>query len=969
MPELPGKYTRAVASLADMTALDTPITNRDSVSPTPSGGARPTKESVQSSPDPQERQALSHSTHSSASSVSSTWSCHSTLDNPSEAHMTAAQSVAVALRGFATGAKILTNEEESEFGRPRVSRESSLHSENSWSSARSDEVSEGSIRYPTTVSLVDRMMAMRIPAPTQDVDMRVSTPANVPPSFSVDHPDHPTTADSEESCDQSSAKLSPAILLAASPPPRPVKNRLRSQQSEETAQIPSSPGSPEAQEGSVFSNTDGKREDEIEPVRTEIQPHSPTAATRQEESDLQKDGATDTLSVMTRESNPFEFGISASAASTPSVVCTLTTNPPVSELPASPNLQHMAQTSDTHRTTENMGSRSSPDLMPTPKAASGSLGVARELANRFSTASDILRKHHVDDVGVQSYFPVVADEEARMLEEQAADVSSAFPETELQIEHASPEQTRELNDHAAEATADVASGALSNPVILGSAITNMADTTALGDRDRRSTRDESNGGWNILDDYVEGDTSSEARSPVHLHDSRSSNSVLGDVTSTVNNKQMNAAHPDNLKKKPSGILKIRTAINSPQSQQNENSPQAVRTPTHAQTFQYGSSERSMSPDTKRFRGFAMHFASPSGTPTKSGSKATPRVISSSFGQKSAEATKLVQEDTLHGQLAIDLASARNPVPIAFLLGQPTSSPQLDANADHTPQSMQNGTPPQHRSATSPSPIYCKHSPKAPSSPFFPFTSDKPRSRSFSAVEVPLPMHRSDSSTSLQVAYAGLLQNGQVPERQQKAEHEGGMRRSLSRSGTGKLSAIRRKLSLKSDQRPDLSAVLSDNQQPPLPDTPSMRSRNTGHEDHQIKDAPSSSERTGADRRTLKPDSPTTPTTKLTDGKAKLSQWSMRSTSIQDLKPVSHIDQSPIVKVAGKNFAMDIPTNGSFEVVSANTSAPLYDEYGYLASHSPVPQSFATIRASEKEVSKLEQTLVCGPSSCFHTESV
>ncbi|KAI5453882.1 hypothetical protein NCC49_004878 [Naganishia albida] len=695
--------------------------------------------------------------HSSASSISSTWSNHSNLEAQSEGHLTAAQSVAVALRGFATESKDRINEEESEFGRRYHSRESSLHgSEISWSSAReSDEVSEGSIRYPTTVSLIDRMKAMRLPASYQSTD--ASSPGSEVPAAD-EAAERSLSANVNRSSQRGSVTMAKAILLPMSPPARPEKHRLRSQHSGGSEQV-SSISETEA----VAANVEIERGEEVrhraELAQAEAQDHVTVADVQLEEPECQKEAAAETLSVMTGESNPFEFGTGVSAASTPNEIVgqapvhRTTANPVPSDYPQIQN------TVDPSNGTKHADDDISAGPVQGHKAASSSLSVIRELANRFSTASEIMRKHHVDDGGVQSYFPGIAEGETPPPAEKALEVFCTPPMAASQIE-SDPIEPKDGPQTAGPTTMEKSNiNESSNPVVLDDTIDSAPMPTTPEETKIKSMRHQSQDEWNILDDYVAGFTSPEPQLPEASLSPPKSISVLSDVTSALNSKPIKET-PEPVKKKVSGILKIRTAVNSPRTEQNENSPGAVRTTTDL-TFQHGSPETSMSPDTKRFRAFAMHNASPAVTPTKPGSRVQPRSISSAFGSKSAEATKLVQDDTLHGQLTMDLASARNPVPISFLLGQPGGSPQADSSPQLGSPSTLSGTPQQHRSAASPSPVYGKHSPKAPSSPFFPSSSAKPRSRSFSSIEVPLPMHRSESSDSLQVAYAGILQKGQL----------------------------------------------------------------------------------------------------------------------------------------------------------------------------------------------------------------
>jgi hypothetical protein len=215
------------------------------------------------------------------------------------------------------------------------------------------------------------------------------------------------------------------------------------------------------------------------------------------------------------------------------------------------------------------------------------------------------------------------------------------------------------------------------------------------------------------------------------------------------------------------------------------------------------------------------------------------------------------------------------------------------------------------------------------------------------------MHRSESSDSLQVAYAGILQNGQIPERQVKEQHEPKARRSLSRSGTGKLSALRRKLSLKGgDLRPDMSAMLAENQ-PPLPDTPSMRSLSQSHEGQQVTPVSLRRERVGTEKESKGPAFPAT--LAHVNGQPETAQT---TDPTHDLPPISHTHGTPVREPATATPTQDSSAN---DLVGSgppqSPSVPLYDQYGYMASLSPVPISFNTTRSPEKEVRKLEQTLV------------
>lgn len=833
----------------------------------------------------QQQHALEEAPLASTSpSIASSWSRHPSVDTDSRTQIKA-ESVAMALRSFGGGMTERT--EEDAFGRTRRSRDSSvLDSECSWSSTHeSDEISEGSIHYPT----ISYIKASRISA-SQGVNVQPSadallkaTPHETPPDANAAEVGEPPVQPLTTS----------AVLPSPTPPPRPLKRRLRSQPAEGTsATVPESMSRAEVQDG----------EEERLGALFASAVATPTVTVEDELPQI----VADATSVPTRESNPFEFGTGVSAASTPSGVVTLVMEDAMDQQP-----RDSSPASDDHTAPDVSGQQS----LAVPGATLGA-GLARELANRFSTTSEILRKHHIDDAGDQSYFPVVA---ADSVAPQAVG-SPLASERGLGLEKsASPEPVQQI-------------AALPFPVpdndpspslpILASPISDNGRTPRVQTHGLGLEPQDNSDGWDILDHYAD-------RSPPKASHGSEDSGLPRTSSSLENASVSHQVESPIVKKKASGILKIRTTP----SNQADHSPQSVLTPTSVRTFHHASPEGSLSPDTHRFRAFAMHFPSPSQTPTKSTSG---KLSGSLSGQKSSEATKLVQEDTLHGQLAMDLTSARNPVPINFLLVQ-SGNPLLAM------EEAAIRTPP--RQARGPlSPANGKHSPKAPSSPFFPSRSDKPRARSFSIVEVPLPLHRSDSSNSLQTAYAGILQNGSVA--YQQVPEDDKVKRSLSRKGSAKLSAFRRKLSLRGEERPDVSSIVDN--QPPLPERSRVRRSSQGRAEAQ----PLQQMHDGNENHSLPP-MPSTP-------KVAASPASIRVSNSEASVPVS-----PVAKVANPESMHDsVPPPD-------RTAVPLYDEYGYLAKHSPVPP-FAPTRISEKEVTKLEQTLVSaeyqsqGQANCLYS---
>lgn len=823
---------------------------------------------------------------STSPSIASTWSRRPSVDTQTQVK---AESVAMALRSFGGGTE---REEEDTFGRTRQSRDSSLDgSECSWSSTHeSDEISEGSIHYPT-ISFIDRLKASRIPA---------TQLANTQPAIQVASADPPVEKESinndvADVAEPSSRGPSIPIVVQPSPPPRPQKSRLRSQLAGEMSGGMLS----ESSTGMESKDVDSEKSHGDASIIARAETLSENPLILEDES---TQGSRDTTSNHTRESNPFEFGIGVSAASTPSGVMT----PAIEDA----GIQPSWQLNGTSSASEQAGI---PGQMLTVPGATAGGALARELANRFSSNSEVLRKHYVNEDGDQSYFPIVPLEEASTTAKAESPSIGYSESVQLDTPEPVPEDVRALSvpDDTAACLPNLASP------ILKDSRTRLVETHGL-----ELESHDNNDSWNILNDYV--DRSPPVAATPQFEDSIAlkSISIPADTLPVVKTVETPV-----VKEKVSGILKIRT------TPQPDNSPQSILTPTSVRTFQQTSPEGSMSPDTHRFRAFAMNFPSPSQTPVKS----TPgkQLSTPLSGQKSAEATKLVQEDTLHGQLATDLTSARNPVPINFLLGQSTGSP-LQA-AGYSPVAH---TPPQAKDRGSPSPANGKHSPKAPSSPFFPTRSDKPRTRSFSIVEVPLPLHRSDSSNSLKTAYAGILQNGHVANQQRPVDEEDKVKRSLSRKSSAKLSAFRRKLSLRSEDRPDMSSIVSSNPQPPLPDRNSRRpstATEASVEGQPWKDAH------GVESHSLPP----LPSTPKVNGN--IPPVPIPASGVSTPNPIL----SPETKAASPTSAMVTPSKSP---TARPTAVPVYDQYGYVAEQSPVPP-FAAARIPDKEITKLEQTLV------------
>ncbi|KAJ9105483.1 hypothetical protein QFC21_001854 [Naganishia friedmannii] len=854
------------------------------------------------------------------------------------------QAVALALKTFAKGHD--DDVDVHDGLRSRQSRRSSTeNSDATWSSTgedESDEDSEASIRYPTTISFIERIKALQIPITAaqgiQSPTLQPDEPPKVDDRLDGQGGMRRDDASTERSISADTQEA--AATISVTPPPRPGRSPFRDEQPEVITL--------DEQSGVVLADgasVNDRRASQAASARStsaESAIHLGTAIVTTS-AELLKDSEKPVL-MLTRESSQFEYSTGLSAVSTPSGI-----DKSDDQLAASSAI--LSQSSDI-----------TSDFIPTGKDATGLLQipepVAREIANRFSTASDVLRKNHVNDGGVQSYFPVV-DDSAMM--KQAAGSSD-----EQHIVNGAEDDIENIATDAGDSGIPVPiSGVEAAPPQPPS------DTTEIGPSQGETSRgsakpeiaeaEESDGEWDVSNDYAGFSTSPLSEATDALPETRKHFSVLSDSTNIINNANalLHDAPIDTAKKAGRGILKVQTSQSPTTPQQRGFSPQSIRTPTNVQTLRNASLEASLSPDTARFRAFSFLSASASGTPTKSAE--SERSVLSPDGQQSATATKLVQDDTLHGQLSMALTSARNPVPISFLLGQsPVYSPLSDIRTDSPSYGTPNNNPYQRGATASPSPILNRPSPSAPASPFFPSSSEKPRARSLSTVEVPVPLHHSASSDSLKAAYAGVIiqTSAAIEQHQGKESRVEEPRKSfLSRPSSSKLSAIRRKLSLRGEQRPDMAAILAQEDAPPLP-TSSHSTPSTSHTAREPSPGRTYSKTPeGKGRETQSNLVSEFPAGTATIGLG-LPPLSIDTTSSFGAKtPISHDDyRSPSIKVAAVDFQMN-DSPGRLASPSIPDSEPIYDAYGFLASESPVPQSFATTRSSEKEVSKLEQTLL------------
>ncbi|KAJ9120726.1 hypothetical protein QFC22_002657 [Naganishia vaughanmartiniae] len=873
--------------------------------------------------------------------------------------------------------------------RSRQSRRSSTeNSDATWSSADedgSDEDSEASIRYPTTISFIDRIKALRIPM-TAAQEIQSSIPQHAEPP-NLDDRLHILEANTQDGtlAERSMSSLETPEIAAPmyiTPPPRPEKSQFRDQQLTPSENS----GTARGDNISSFDDIQAPEPHDIQQTQAQAAIHL-ARAIGTTSSRLVEEREKPALT-FTRESSQFEFSSGLSGSSTPSGIDKLEdseSSPP--EMPSPPNHESPRQASEfaSHTVDADEDIPNASNLLQIPEP------VAREIANRFSTASDVLRKNYVNDVGVQSYFPVVDDsapvgpvesedalpsDSEGALAEQAGDSFDTQPimgEVEDQDDSISTTNDAGLIQVVASEVETSSHQTIFETPLVGASRGEASHTPVEPEIAGAESDDE----WDVSKHYA-GISNSPPLETAGQLSARRHVSVLSDSTNTINGtKVLEDTTPIDMDKKAGkGILKVHTSQSPSNPQQPGFSPQPVRTPIDVQALRNTSLETSLSPDTARFRAFNFVSASATGTPTKTtGDLDVYRSALSPDGQQSTVATQLVQDDTLHGQLSMDLASARHPVPINFLLGHSVYSPHSETRND----SPLYGTPDtkSHQGdmdTFSPSPTLSRPSPSAPSSPFFPSSSknlpssskpvpspsEKPRARSFSKVEVIVPLHRSASANSLKAAYAGVpIQTpAEMNQHQDRENRAGGSRRSsLSRTGSSKLSAIRRKLSLKGEQRPDMAAILAKEDAPPLP-TSSHSTPTTSHTGREPSSSLANSntpEKKGTGVRNLVSETPPSPAT-IGLGLPPLSIDPKNSFKVRT--PVSHDDyRSPSIVVAEANFQMDDLPGPVASNSPIPDSEPIYDEYGFLASETPVPQSFATMRPPEKEVSKIEKTLV------------
>jgi hypothetical protein len=303
--------------------------------------------------------------------------------------------------------------------------------------------------------------------------------------------------------------------------------------------------------------------------------------------------------------------------------------------------------------------------------------------------------------------------------------------------------------------------------------------------------------------------------------------------------------------------------------------------------------------------------------------------------------------TLRGEMEMDLTSARNPVPIRFLLGNDKSE-RLQQSKSNTPSTDDHalrqdiGTTQDKENINSP-----------PATAFFPKIVNATSTTSFTRMEVPLPLHQSPSSQSIANAYRGV-NTATSPTNDQFVNGA----ETTSTIGQIRNSVRKRSLSLKRSQ-PQLR-VETDIAPPPIP-LARVKSEKAGLPS--LKPAPETS-KMPAHASSPPPHSSSARirhfhSNSLFGGRPKF----LRADSNSEASPVSSKDYFKTERYNDTPFTMSDSLDSR-----KNMQAPLEetDEWGFRG-NSPVPAIFSNEKPDPKHVSKLEQNLVSNRGSLYHTQ--
>lgn len=296
--------------------------------------------------------------------------------------------------------------------------------------------------------------------------------------------------------------------------------------------------------------------------------------------------------------------------------------------------------------------------------------------------------------------------------------------------------------------------------------------------------------------------------------------------------------------------------------------------------------------------------------------------------------------TLRGEMKVDLSSAKNPVPIRFLLGNDNDSPSIYAHSRSLSKSSS------------------KSGKAHPDSAFFPKKPAPLPATSFTRTEVPLPLHRSVSSDSINKIYGSM--SSPI-----KSESQASERDPSSPLGSLRNSIRKRSLSLKRSH-PQLRVEASSPSPPSVP----QHALNRVKSEKTHASSPSVSSVVGSIK--LKSD--------------KLPQQGIRSASnplpaarappqpapsvsaaedkpkppladtLAEASPISSETYFKTEKVDHTQFTMDDARRRTKYEPPVNVRPEDTDQWGFIG-NSPVPAIYAAKKADAKSVAKLEQNLV------------
>lgn len=308
--------------------------------------------------------------------------------------------------------------------------------------------------------------------------------------------------------------------------------------------------------------------------------------------------------------------------------------------------------------------------------------------------------------------------------------------------------------------------------------------------------------------------------------------------------------------------------------------------------------------------------------------------------------------TVHGKTDIDLTSAKNPVPIRFIVGDQSGFVGVGLGIDSL-SSEGHGSAESENIAPRP-----KYASPPLAAAFFPKEEMTAPRSNFTNMEVPLPLHQSRSSQSLKDAYASPQAKGRVEPGSQEQEDPTSspsvmlqLRSSLHKRSMSFKRGNKTPPSLRVDTSvqvttppvPALPPVSALRVSPILPNTPTWGSSSGPA-------TPSNLPRPSHESSLL-----SRPSFQFAIGRNKMS--SMASPVSASPSPISSKDMFRTERFNDTHFTMsdEVDQGGRIDF-----EAEEIDEWGFIG-NSPIPAIFGAKKKDAQGISKLEQTMVSGNS--------